>query len=198
MHADFHELSEVAAGRREPGDHLAACADCRAELARIRRVRVALAGLPQYAPPAGSFAVAEARVAAGHDDGWTRPSRLAMAASLLVILAASLLWVGQDRVPASPGTPPEAATAAGLDGLVAENARLESLLARLPRTRATRVGTAFTVDTLEDRLAQVDDRITTVALEPHAPEVAERLWRERVVLMNSLVQVQYANAVAAR
>lgn len=198
MHADFHELSEVAAGRRPTGDHLAACADCRAELARIRRVRDALAGLPQYAPPSGGFAAAEARVATGRQDGWMRPSRLAMAASLLVVLAAALLSAGQDRVPVGPGRTLPASTAASLDGLVAENARLESLLAQLPRTRATRVGTAYTVDTLEDRLAQVDDRITTVALEPHAPEVAERLWRERLVLMNSLVQVQYANAVAAR
>ena len=43
-----------------------------------------------------------------------------------------------------------------------------------------------------------DTRITAVALEPNAPEVAEDLWRERVTLMNSLVRVQYANALASR
>jgi len=37
-----------------------------------------------------------------------------------------------------------------------------------------------------------------VSLEPHAPELAEGLWRERVTLLQSLVEVRYARMVAAR
>jgi hypothetical protein len=77
----------------------------------------------------------------------------------------------------------------------AENERLERLLARLPERRAMRGSTAFTVAQLEDRLALVDDRLSRVALEPNAPEHAETLWRERVRVMNTLVQVRYADAV---
>ena len=65
----------------------------------------------------------------------------------------------------------------------------------LPERHAMRGSTAFTVAELEDRLALVDDRLSRVALEPNAPERAERLWRERVGVMNSLVQVRYADAV---
>jgi hypothetical protein len=77
-----------------------------------------------------------------------------------------------------------------------ENTRLEMLLAALPEQRAMRGSTAFTVAQIEDRLALVDDRLSRIALEPNAPEHAERLWRERVELMNSLVQVRYADVAS--
>ena len=48
---------------------------------------------------------------------------------------------------------------------------------------------------LEDRLASVDDRLSLLSLEPNAPERAEALWRERVDVMHTLVQVRYADAV---
>jgi hypothetical protein len=85
-----------------------------------------------------------------------------------------------------------------LDGLVARNARLEAYVAGLPQPRTTRVGTAYTVAAIEDRLAFLDDRITAASLEPNAPEVAEDLWRERLTLMDSLARVHYANAIASR
>jgi hypothetical protein len=56
-----------------------------------------------------------------------------------------------------------------------------------------RGSTAFTLAEIEDRLAFVDDRLSRVMLEPNAPERSEQLWRERVGLMNSLVQVRYAD-----
>jgi hypothetical protein len=43
----------------------------------------------------------------------------------------------------------------------------------------------------------LDDRLSRVALEPNAPERSERLWRERVDVMQSLVQVRYADAVGS-
>jgi hypothetical protein len=80
------------------------------------------------------------------------------------------------------------------DAIRAENERLEWLLASLPEPRTMRGSTAFTVAEIEDRLAFVDDRLSRVTLEPNAPERAEQLWRERVGLMNSLVQVRYTDA----
>ena len=44
-------------------------------------------------------------------------------------------------------------------------------------------------------VASLDERLSRVALEPNAPERAERLWRERVDVMHTLVQVRYADAI---
>lgn len=196
MHAHFHELTGIAAGARPEDGHVGTCPDCRAELGRIRRVRSALQALPPHEAPEGAWEAARSRVKGRAAPVVLAPARVAMAASLVTMLAAALLFArpmeeAADATAAIPMAQP-------LAGLVAENSRLEAVLAGLPATRATRAGTAYTVATLEDRLALVDERLTMVSLEPYAPEVAEDLWRERVTLMNSLVQVHYANAVASR
>jgi hypothetical protein len=196
MHADFHELSEFAAGRREAEGHIAACSACRAELARLRAVTGGLRALPPLAPPVGGWSAARSRASGRDPAPSATPAAGVLAASLLVVLAAAVLSGGQPVPAVLPAAGPQLAPP--LDGLVAENTRLEAYLARLPQPGRTRVGTAYTVAALEDRLAVVDDRITTVSLEPHAPELAEELWRERVTLMDSLVRVRYANAVASR
>jgi hypothetical protein len=79
--------------------------------------------------------------------------------------------------------------------LVAESQRLESLLASLPNEpRLTRAQTALTVADLEDRIQWVDYRLNLASEAGLADEPAERLWRERVDLLNSLVAVRYAQA----
>ncbi len=197
MHADFHELSELAAGRHEPSAHVRTCGACHAQLARLRTVRNGLRALDPLAPPAAGWAGVQSRLERRAELRAQAPTPLAyaLAASLLVVAFTVMLLAhpSQESAVASMD-----AAAVPLDGLVAENARLEAYLAELPQPRTTRVGTAYTVATIEDRLALVDDRITAVALEPNAPEVAEDLWRERVTLMNSLVRVHYANALASR
>jgi hypothetical protein len=197
MHADFHELSELAAGRREPSAHVRTCGACHAELARLRTVRNGLRALGPLAPPPAGWAGVQSRLGrrAGLRAQAPMPLAYAMAASLLVVAFTVMLLAHPPQESAAAGMD---TAAVPLDGLVAENARLEAYLAELPQPRTTRVGTAYTVATIEDRLALLDDRITAVALEPNAPEVAEDLWRERVTLMNSLVRVQYANALASR
>lgn len=199
MHADFNELSEVAAGRCPSSAHVAACPQCLAELARVRAVRTALGGLSATIAPAGAWAGALARAAARRQASPARaatPAPLAMAASLVAMLAAGILLAQapSDSPPAEQPVP----LAQPIDGLVAENTRLEAMLDGMPQSRTARLGTAYTVAAIEDRLALLDDRITVVSLEPHAPEAEEALWRERVNLMNSLVQVQYANLMASR
>lgn len=198
MHADFNELSDTAAGTRPLSAHVAACPQCLAELARVRELRSALAGLPALAAPAGAWTGALAKAAGRRQAPAARastPVGLAMAATLVVMLAAAVFFAQRPGEASLQEQP--IPLAQPLDGLVAENARLEAVLAGLPESRKTRVGTAYTVAAIEDRLALLDDRITTVSLEPHAPEEAEELWRERVTLMNSLVQVQYANLMVS-
>jgi hypothetical protein len=155
-----------------------------------------LRALPSFLPPAGAWAEAQAKLAGRAAASPSTPAGLAMAASLVVMLAAALLWgagpAGETTVdrPAPLGEP--------IGELVTENARLEAVLAGLPQPSTTRVRTGYAVAALEDRLAMIDDRLTAVSLQPSAPETAEELWRQRVNLMNSLVQVQYANLVVSR
>lgn len=143
-------------------------------------------------------------------DGWTavlaarrqRESRLTMrwpAALAAVVLAAALglgWWLqSAQRELTNAALPAPTAYALASDVIRAENERLEWMLATLPEPHALRGSTAFTLAEIEDRLAQLDDRLSRVTLEPNAPERAERLWQERIDLMNSLVQVRYADAI---
>ena len=155
-----------------------------------------LAALAEFEPPPDGWdAIQAARRlrAAGESRRWP----IAIAATVLAAVA-GLAWQLQStqrelRYGNSLAADPAIGTG---DTVRAENARLEMLLAALPEMRVMRGSTAFTVSQLEDRLAFVDDRLSHITLEPNAPEHAERLWRERVELMNSLVQVRYADVAS--
>ena len=155
-----------------------------------------LAALAGFEPPAAGWkAVIAARA---HRDArlsqrW--PSILA-AAVLAAVMGLGWWLQSAQRALAKAWVPAPAGAALIAADVQAENERLEWLLATLPERRAMRGSTAFTVAELEDRLAFLDDRLSRVSLEPNAPEHAEELWRERVELMHSLVQVRYADAVS--
>ena len=146
------------------------------------------------APASGWAGVVAAR--AGRDARLDFGIPLALAAIVLAIAAGLGFWLqSAQRVLAGPPAADAAARLAVAPDMRAENERLERILAALPERHALRGSTAFTVAELEDRLALVDDRLSRIVLEPNAPERAEELWRERVGVMNSLVQVRYADAV---
>ena len=154
-----------------------------------------LSSLAEFEPPvAGWRGVVAARA--------SRETRLdfgvpvALAAIILATTTSLALWLQSARsaLTAVPSAVAVAEAAVAAD-MRAENERLERILAVLPERHAMRGSTAFTVAELEDRLALVDDHLSRIALEPNAPERAEQLWRERVGVMNSLVQVRYADAV---
>jgi hypothetical protein len=83
--------------------------------------------------------------------------------------------------------------------LAAVRARaIESWLATLPREPiVVRVGTRAAVAGLEDRIAQVDDLLTSVRLDGTYPDRLAALQQERVRLVGSLAQVRYAEVVAS-
>ena len=93
------------------------------------------------------------------------------------------LLVGNRVVPAS------------YPALVQESARLDRALRRLPRQRPVMSAeTATTIAGLEDRIALIDEQITSSNARgvPQPQRVA--LWGERVDLMNALVHVRYAQS----
>jgi hypothetical protein len=151
----------------------------------------ALRGLPDYAAPGDGWSRVVRRAAQDR-----RPTGLAWAAAAATaVLALGLLL----RLPGESLPPAPSVTAASeLDGLRERSAWLEAQLAGLPEPAAQRLGTTYTVALLEDRLALLDDALSEAALEPGSPAYAETLWRERVALMGSLVQVRHAGALAVR
>jgi hypothetical protein len=151
-----------------------------------------LAALPAFAPPAAGWqGVLAAR--RRRDGSLAARWPLALAATVLAV-AVGLGWWLQAAQRDLARVSGAAAVLPVSDAVRTENERLEWLLASLPEPRTMRGSTAFTVAEIEDRLAFVDDRLSRVMLEPNAPERAEQLWRERVGLMNSLVQVRYTDA----
>ena len=153
-----------------------------------------LAALPDFDPPAAGWrGVLDARDAreARLDRRWP----LALSAAVLVATVAMAAWLQlAQRTLVAGGQADDAPTPVAA-AMRAQNERLERILAQLPERRAMRGRTAYTVAELEDRLAVLDDSLSRVALEPNAPERVEALWRERVDVMHSLVQVRYADAV---
>ena len=153
-----------------------------------------LAALADFEPPASGWrAVIEAREA--REARIDRRLPLALAAAVLVTATGLAWWLNSAQRALTGDTDSTAQVRVPIAAEVrAENERLESILAALPEPYAMRGSTAFTVAELEDRLALLDDRLSVVTLEPNAPERADRLWRERVEVMHSLVQVRYADA----
>lgn len=82
----------------------------------------------------------------------------------------------------------------GLQQLMIRSAQLEHNLRALPdEPSVVRAGTAATIIELEDRIAAIDYQLS----DPDAgltPAETEIFWRERVRLMESLVQLRYAQA----
>jgi hypothetical protein len=75
---------------------------------------------------------------------------------------------------------------------------IESWLATLPHEPAVvRVGTRAAVAGLEDRIAQVDDLMTSVRIDGLRPDRLAALQQERLRLVGSLAQVRYAEVVAS-
>jgi hypothetical protein len=91
------------------------------------------------------------------------------------------------------------ATGDDIAAITANRSRaIESWLATLPREPAVvRVGTRAAVAGLEDRIAQVDDLMTSVRIDGMRPDRLAALQQERLRLVGSLAQVRYAEVVAA-
>lgn len=99
--------------------------------------------------------------------------------------------VAEDGLPRGAATDESAASAN-------RSRAIESWLATLPREPAVvRVGTRAAVAGLEDRIAQVDDLMTSVRIDGLRPDRLAALQQERLRLVGSLAQVRYAEVVAS-
>jgi hypothetical protein len=196
MHARLDQLLSLR--DCEPVDsrvaaHVVDCVDCAAALAGASTMRERLRALPDaVSDGGGGWAAVQARLAA-RERGLRRRAAvasLATAASVatLAVLAA-FRFLDSPTQPAAPA--PVSATVAELR---ARSQALEAVLAALPvRPAVAREATAVPIDTLESQVQWLDHQLSTAADALPEPQ-AERLWRDRVEVMNSLVQLRYVEA----
>lgn len=204
-----HLTMEMLLGLRdkgsEPGsaaaqEHLNTCSQCRSDLGRLHQRVAQLKALPTLRPARDGWPLVAAKVRA---DRWRRRSYqgaglvgLAMAASLAITVVT--------RHPETPTSAPVPVAAAHPDAQsdVLQQARersraLEDALTTYgPGEQALEGQTASTAQALEERLTDVDRLIALAELDQaHQPEQQViNLWRERVLLLEGLVNVRATRA----
>jgi hypothetical protein len=201
-HLTMEQLVAVREPGLEPGvagwrDHASACDLCRAELERLDQRVARLRALPQLKPARNRFAEVQARARA---DRWRRRvvvfslGGLALAASI----ALAVVMVPKPQ-PISGSSAAQIAEQNELDSIIANSRQLEGAIeAYHPDQRVTDGRTAVVAASLEDRLARVDDQLQLVDRMDRTVRQQEaiRLWRERVGLLNALMDVHATRAKA--
>ena len=201
MHVRLDELlslrdgAPVDAGVRT---HVMGCAECAAELARMRALRDQLRALPPVPEPTsdGWIGVRARLQAPGtRSAGLARMAPYAAAASLAALAVLGALRLAEWRTPATAQPEPLIVLETDTVHDWQERSRaLEQLLAALPeRPAVERAGTSVPIESLEAEVQWLDHRLSQAGADGGAPEAA-RLWRDRVEVMNSLVQLRYVEA----
>lgn len=199
-HLTMEQLLAVREPGLEPGvqgwrDHAEACDLCRAELDRLDQRVARLRALPTLAPARNRFAELQGRVRSER-----RKRQLVTWGLGAVALAATIaLAVVLMPKPAAGPTAAELAEQQELEDIISRSQQLEGAIqAYNPDQRVIDGRTATVAANLEDRLARVDQQIQVVEMMDQAvrQEAALRLWRERVGLLNALVDVHVTRARA--
>jgi hypothetical protein len=198
-----HLTMEQLLALREPGlepgvqgwrDHAAACELCRAELDRLDQRVARLRALPTLAPARNRFAEIRARVRSD------RRRRQAVVFSLSGLALAATVALAVVLTPGAAGTPaPSLTDQQELEDIIARSQSLEGAIqAYNPDRRVTDGRTAMVAASLEERLARVDRQLQMVDFADQSVRQQEalRLWRERVGLLNALVDVHATRARA--
>lgn len=202
MHARIDQLLSIRDG--EPVEatvraHVECCRDCTSALGQLQRVRERLAALPDPGVEPLAWAELQRRLAARSRIVRYRviASRLVGAASVASLaLIATLYGDGDDQArdahTAAARAPVRGETVATLLGRSLE---LEQALAAMPsRPAVERADTSIPIDTLEARVQWIDHQLSVADAEGAPADDAERLWRERVEIMSSLVRLRYVEA----
>ena len=193
-HLSIETLVGLREAGLEPGDaaareHLDGCALCRGELERLHQRVARLKALPALRSSRDGWPVVRDRLRAERRRHRARFAGLAgVAAATSVALA---LGVGTLRQ-REPGLAP-----AQIERAMVRSRALESALDRIdPESRVLDGRTAGIAQELEDRIARVDRELEMVELMEQQSRDAEllRLWRERVGLLDALVDVHVTRA----
>jgi hypothetical protein len=215
MHATTEQLLSLRDGQPVEADaaaHVAGCASCNQALAGLERVRTGLRSLPELDPPTGAWSAVTARnpVAAAPAAPAHRYRILAAGMAAGFALAVALL-VNLGRAPETEegpvrgsttdliaATPAPTSSVRGVTTaeLLETSRQLEAALRALPAApQVTRARTALTIAELQDRIYEVDALLN----DPRLDATGERtLWEQRVRLMDTLMEVRYAQFAERR
>jgi hypothetical protein len=188
---------EALLSLREPGtepggaaarEHLDACPACQGELHRLHQRVARLKALPTLRPTRDRWPDTAARFRAERLRRRTRQVGFAgLAAAASVALAVTVV-----NRPQPAQTNPNQ-----INQVVQRSQALESALSEYnPDARVLDGRTARIAQELEDRIAQLDRRLEVTELAPQQARDQEllRLWRERVGLLDALVDVHVTRA----
>ena len=197
-HLTMEQLLALREPGSEPGaaaarEHVEECAACAAELDRLHQRVARLRALPTLAPARDRWPVVQARRRARRRSVMLRRAGLATLA-----MAASLAGVALVRPAAGPAGQPTAVVATELAEVKENSQALEGVLqAYNLEGRVVDGHTARIAGVLEDRIAEVDEQLQAAELErsaaAHDRELLQ-LWRERVGLLDALVDVHVTRA----
>ncbi len=192
-HLTMEALLSLREAGQEPGDavaseHLAACPACRAEQDRLHQRVARLKALPSLRPTRDRWPEVAARVRA------ERRTRHQRVAGLLGLAAAASIALGVlvGRVGGQLGVGQQE-----IQQAMVRSQALESALSQYhPEDRVLDGRTAGIAQELEDRIARVDRELEMAELlerQSRDPQLL-RLWRERVGLLDALVDVHVTRA----
>lgn len=195
-----HLSMEQLLATREPGlepqvrnwrDHIEICAVCRAELDRLDQRVARLRALPGLRPSRDLFGAVRLKAAADRRAKQVRRVVLGgMALAASVTFAAVMINGRQDNRTLVAADPE-------LAEMMSQSQGLEQALSGFDQDRQVVDGRAVAVtSSLEDQLARVDRQLEAVGmLEAEARQVRMiKLWRERVGLLDALVDVHLTGA----
>lgn len=198
-----HLSMEALLSLREPGsepgtaaarEHLDQCPDCQAELDRLHQRVARLKALPPLRPGRDRWPETAARFRAER-----RRRRIRLAGLTGFVTAASLALVvtlGRLAQPDEP-VPATGLTSAQINQAMERSQALESALSAYnPDGRVLDGRTARMAQELEDRIARVDRQLEATELlrQQARDQDLLKLWRERVGLLDALVDVHLTRA----
>jgi hypothetical protein len=195
-HLSMEALLSLREAGSEPGvatarEHLTQCPQCQAELDSLHQRVARLKALPSLRPGRDRWPETAARFQAERRRQRTRVvglTGLAAAASLALVITVGRL---------SQSTASAAPTSAQISQAVERSQALESALSAYnPEARVLDGRTARMAQELEDRIARVDRELEAAELlrQDAGDEELLKLWRERVGLLDALVDVHVTRA----
>lgn len=220
MHASIEQLLSLRDGPGDENtagngpnlqgvkQHVSSCTLCGERLDELVSVRDELNRLPVQGPQRDHWP--EILEAAGYQRtpaGRSRFRWYAAAGMAASVLLAAVIVINQQS--GAPVTPEDRMADAGLadeapdkaprkwtteeiEALVARSQRLEQTLGAMPRRPSVkRASTSDTIMGLQQSIAMVDYQINYSG-NSITQQQSQRLWQQRVDLMNSLVNVRYA------
>jgi hypothetical protein len=192
-----HLTMDALVSLREPGnepgqsaarEHLNQCTHCQAELQRLHQRVARLKALPTLRPARDRWPETSARFKTERRRRRTRTAGLAgLAAAASVALGIAVGDLSR----------PNEITAEQLTQVMERSQVLESALSEFnPEARVLDGRTARIAGELEDRIARLDRELELTELQPQQGTDQDllKLWRERVGLLDALVDVHVTRA----